>query len=72
MKYFVELGATPMEAIVASTKNGSIILGVEDELGTITPGKLADIQIVAGDPLKSVDVLGKPEAVFVGGRIHRF
>ncbi len=72
MKYFVELGATPMEAIVAATKNGAVILGVEDELGTIAPGKLADIQVVGGDPLKSLDVLGKPEAVFVGGRIHRF
>ncbi len=72
MKYFVELGATPMEAIVAATKNGAVILGVEDELGTIAAGKLADIQVVGGDPLKSFDALGKPEAVFVGGRIHRF
>jgi len=72
MKYFVELGASPMETIVAATKNGAIILGKQDELGTLEEGKLADLQVVAGDPLKSFDVLGKPEVVIVGGKVHRF
>jgi len=72
LKYFVELGVSPMETIVAATKNGAIILGKQDELGTIEAGKLADLQVVAGDPLKSFDVLGKPEIVVVGGKVHRF
>lgn len=72
MKYFVELGVTPMEAIVAATKNGALVLGLADELGTIEAGKLADLQVVAGDPLKSFDALGAPELVFVGGKIHKF
>jgi imidazolonepropionase-like amidohydrolase len=72
MKYFVEMGASPMEAIVAATKNGAIILGKQDELGTVEGGKLADVQVVSGDPLKSFDVLGKPEIVIVGGKVHRF
>ncbi len=72
MKYFVELGATPMETIVAATKNGALILGKEDELGTIEKGKLADIQVLSSNPLKSFDGLGKPEMVIVGGKIHRF
>jgi imidazolonepropionase-like amidohydrolase len=72
MKYFVELGVSPLETIVAATKNGAIILGKEDELGTIEAGKLADLQVVAGDPLKSFDFLGKPEIVIVGGKVHRF
>jgi imidazolonepropionase-like amidohydrolase len=72
LKYFVELGASPMETIVAATKNGAIILGKEDELGTVEAGKLADLQVVAGDPLKSLDVLGKPEIVILGGKVHRF
>ncbi len=72
LKYFVELGASPMETIVAATKNGAIILGKEDELGTVEAGKLADLQVVSGDPLKSFDVLGKPEIVIIGGRVHRF
>lgn len=69
MKYFVELGATPMEAIVAATKNGAIILGKLDELGTIEAEKLADIQVIGSDPLKSFDALGKPEVVIIGGKI---
>lgn len=72
MKYFVELGVSPMETIVAATKNGAIILGKEDDLGTIEEDKLADLQVIAGDPLKSFDVLGQPEMVIIGGRIHRF
>ncbi len=70
MKYFVELGATPMEAITAATKNGAEILGQGDRLGTIEAGKLADLQVVAVDPLKSLDALGRPEMVFIDGRIR--
>ncbi len=72
MKYFVELGATPMEAIVAATKNGALILGMADELGTIEAGKLADLQVVSRDPLKSLEALGTPELVFVNGKVHKF
>jgi len=72
MKYFVELGTSPMETIVCATKNGAIILDKEKELGTIEVGKLADLQVLGGDPLKSFDVLGKPELVIVGGKRHQF
>ncbi len=72
MKYFVELGVSPMDTIVAATKNGAIILGRADDLGTIEAGKLADIQVVRGNPLETFDVLGTPEIVIVDGRIHRF
>jgi imidazolonepropionase-like amidohydrolase len=72
MKYFVELGASPMEAIVAATRNGALILGKEDILGTIEEGKLADIQVVSGNPLKSLDALGQPEIVIIGGDVHDF
>lgn len=72
MKYFVELGASPMETIVAATKNGALILGEEDILGTIEAGKLADIQIINGNPLKSFDVLSHPEIVIIGGKVHQF
>lgn len=72
MKYFVELGASPMEAIVAATRNGALIIGKADELGTVAAGKLADLQVVSGDPLKSLDVLGKPKIVVLNGKIHQF
>jgi imidazolonepropionase-like amidohydrolase len=72
MKYFVELGASLMETIVAATKNGALILGKADELGTVEAGKLADIQVVKGDPLKSFEALGSPEIVIIGGKVHKF
>jgi len=72
MKTFVNLGYSPMEAIVCATKNGAIILGHQDKLGTIETGKLADLQIISKNPLESFDALGHPEVVMVGGKIHRF
>ena len=72
MRYFVELGMTPMEAIVAATKNGGAIIGDEYQIGTLEPGKLADLQVLATNPLVSFAGLGKPEMVMIGGRIRRF
>ncbi len=72
MRYFVELGMTPMEAIVAATKNGGTIIGDQYGIGTLEPGKLADLQVLATDPLASFSGLGKPELVMIGGRIRRF
>lgn len=71
LEYFTSLGMTPMEALVAATKNGGIILG-NDRLGTLEPGKLADLQVIDRDPLQSFTALGHPRLVMVGGRIHRF
>ena len=71
MRYFVELGMTPMEAIVAATKNGGTIIGDRYGIGTLVPGKLADLQVLAQNPLESFDGLGKPELVMIGGRIRR-
>jgi imidazolonepropionase-like amidohydrolase len=61
-----------MEAIVAATKNGGVILGEDRHLGTLEVGKLADLQVVDRDPLQSFDALGHPSLVMVGGRTHRF
>ena len=72
MNTFVDLGYTPMEAIVCATKNGAIILGEEDKLGTIEAGKLADLQVINDNPLESFDALGHPEIAMVGGEIHRY
>jgi imidazolonepropionase-like amidohydrolase len=50
-------GYTPMEAIVASTKNTAFAIGLEDDLGTLEPGKLADLIILKRDPLADIRVL---------------
>jgi len=69
---FVALGFSPMETIISATKNGGIILGKEDRLGTIEAGKWADLQVVNANPLESFDVLGQAEIVMVGGKLHYF
>ena len=50
-------GMTPMEALVAATKTAAEACGLGDKTGTIEAGKLADIIIVDGDPLKNIDIL---------------
>jgi imidazolonepropionase-like amidohydrolase len=62
---FVELGMSPMDAIRAATSNSARLMGVEDRLGTLRPGMLADLVICAGDPLLDISVLSKPENVVV-------
>ena len=53
----VEAGMTPMQAIVAATGTAADCLQLYDELGTIAPGKKADLILVVGDPLQDVTIL---------------
>ncbi len=67
----VVAGMTPMQAIVAGTKTGAEIV-MNPEIGTLETGKLADIVIVQGDPLKEISLLGDPtriKIVMLGGKI---
>jgi imidazolonepropionase-like amidohydrolase len=72
MEHFVRLGMTRLETLTAATKNGAIILGRDDELGTLEKGKLADLQIVDGNPLESFKPLGRPSLVMIGGQVVRY
>ena len=71
MEYFVRLGESRLEAITAATKNGAIILGREADLGTLEKGKLADLQVVDGNPLESFQPLSHPTLVMIGGLMLR-
>jgi imidazolonepropionase-like amidohydrolase len=53
----VGLGMSPMEAIVTGTLRGAELLGVEDELGSLEAGKIADVVVVNGDPLADISVI---------------
>jgi len=57
MAALVELGMTPTQVISAATKTGAEILGKSAELGTIEPGKLADLLIVDGNPLDEIKLM---------------
>ena len=59
----VEAGLSPMQAIVASTRNAARALGLQDEIGTIEVGKLADLLVVEGDPLVDIAVLANKERI---------
>src|SRR5690606_35867551 len=50
LESFVQIGFTQSEALVAATKTSAEILRMDDRLGTIEPGKLADIIVVEGNP----------------------
>ncbi|MEV0636163.1 amidohydrolase family protein [Streptomyces sp. NPDC050619] len=60
LSYLVDLGMDPMAAIVAGTRTSAELLGVADRLGTLTPGRTADLVVCEGDPLKDIGVLGDP------------
>ncbi len=58
LQMFVEdLGFTPMDAICAATRDAAHLMARERELGTLEPGKLADLIVVDGDPLRDIAVL---------------
>ncbi len=60
-------GMRPMEAIVAATRSAAQLIGRDKDLGTIEPGKLADLAAFDGDPTRDVSILKKPAAVVKGG-----
>jgi imidazolonepropionase-like amidohydrolase len=67
----VENGMTPMQAIQAATTADADLLGVSQQLGSITIGKLADIIAVRGDPLRDVHLLEDVRFVMKEGRIYK-
>ncbi len=67
-----ETGAceTPMDALVAATRNGAELLGRADELGTLREGMLSDILVVNGDPTTDLGALRNVSLVLVGGKVQ--
>jgi len=63
LELLVGIGLSPMEAIVSATRVASETLGLGSRLGTIEPGKLADLIVVEGDPTKDIAVLQRNEKI---------
>jgi len=64
----VEAGFTPMEALQAATSNPAKFLGIESSLGSIEPGKIADLVLLRADPLVDIQNTQKISAVIANGR----
>src|SRR5437016_2754549 len=69
--FMVKYGMTPMQAIQAATTNAADLLGHSKEVGSIKPGKYADVIAVAGDPLKDVSVLENVDFVMKDGTVYK-
>jgi imidazolonepropionase-like amidohydrolase len=67
----VKFGMPPVEAIKAATVNAADLLGLTAEIGTLEPGKSADLIAVKGDPLKDVKVLKQVDFVMVRGDVAK-
>ena len=63
LQHLVAAGLTPLQAIQAATGWAAECLGLEDQLGTVQKGKLADLVVVAGDPLADINVLQDPDRI---------
>ncbi len=67
----VKYGMKPIDALRAATLNAADLLGWSDRIGSIEPGKFADIIAVTGDPLTDISVLEKVNFVMKGGRVYK-
>jgi imidazolonepropionase-like amidohydrolase len=67
----VKFGMTPAQALRSATSSAADLLGMQGQVGTIEPGKLADIVAVPGDPLADVSVMEKVDFVMKGGVVYR-
>ena len=64
-KLLTEAGLPPMSAILAGTSTAARALGLSEQLGTVEPGKIADLVVVAENPLQNIASLGVPSNIKV-------
>ena len=69
--WMVKYGMTPMQAIQSATSLAADLLGRSNELGSIKPGKYADVIAVSGDPLQNVGLLENVQFVMKDGKVYK-
>jgi imidazolonepropionase-like amidohydrolase len=69
LPYMVRHGMTPMAALRSATVVAAELLGWQDRVGALAPGRYADVIGVPGDPLDDLEVLGDVPFVMLGGRV---
>jgi imidazolonepropionase-like amidohydrolase len=67
----VDYGMKPLEAIRSATVRAAELLRMEKRIGTIEPGKLADVIAVEGNPLENISALGRVSFVMKSGRVYK-
>src|SRR5712692_3777374 len=67
----VKYGMTPMQAIQAATSSAADLLGHSSEVGSVKPGKYADLVAVSGDPLTNISLLENVEFVMKEGTVYK-
>lgn len=70
-KYMVRYGMTPMQAIQSATTSAAALMGKSADVGTIAPGRYADMVAVAADPLADISALERVDHVMKGGKLIR-
>jgi imidazolonepropionase-like amidohydrolase len=69
--YMVKYGMTPAQAVRSATSSAAELLGMQNDVGSIAPGKYADLVAVKGDPLADITLLQKVDFVMKGGEVHK-
>jgi imidazolonepropionase-like amidohydrolase len=64
-------GMTPADALLTATRNAADLIGAPDRIGSVQPGRRADIVAVSGDPLKDGTLFGKVDFVMKEGIVYR-
>jgi len=73
LQHLVENGMTPMQAIVASTSDAARLLEMDADIGTLEPGKFADVLLIDGNPLEDIAILDQQDQlrmVMKGGSVY--
>lgn len=71
LELYVELGMEPLAAVRAATSRGAELLGIDDRVGSIRPGMVADLLLVEGDVRDQIGALRRVRMVLVDGRVVR-
>jgi len=70
-EYLVKFGMTPLQAIRAETSEAAQLMGWQDRIGSVEPGKFADLVAVAGDPIADITELERVKFVMKGGQVFK-
>ena len=69
--YMVEVGMPEVEALLSATQTASVVLGLEDQIGSVEAGKFADLIAVEGDPLTDITILENVLFVMKEGVVYK-